>query len=162
MDGERTRTITWDDPTLMPALAAGMTGREALQAMLDGRVPGPPIMQTMNLVGTAVGDGVFEARCDPDESQFNPLGVIHGGVVSSLLDTVIGCATHSTLGVGVGYTSIDLHVRFLRPVLPASGPLIGTGRVVKPGRRVVFADGEVRDRTGALVATATSSLLVLA
>ena len=62
---------------------------------------------------------------------------------------------------GTGYTSIDLEVKYLRPILPANGELTAVGRVVKPGRRVVFADAELRDAAGALLATATSSLLVL-
>jgi uncharacterized protein (TIGR00369 family) len=77
-----------------------------------------------------------------------------------LLDTVAGCAVHTTLPAGVGYTSIELKVNYLRAVHASSGPLTAIGRVVKPGRRVAFAEGEVLDAAGRTVATATSSLLV--
>ena len=89
------------------------------------------------------------------------LGVIHGGLLCTLLDTVIGCATHTTLERGTGYTSIELKVSYLRPVTLDTGELTATGTVTKEGRRVVFADGVVTDAEGNLLATASSSLLVL-
>ncbi len=97
----------------------------------------------------------------PDESVYNPIGVVHGGLVCTLLDSVIGCAVHTTLPAGVGYTSIGLTVNYLRPVTADSGALTAVGRVTKPGRRVAFADGDVRDAAGRLVATATGSCLVM-
>jgi uncharacterized protein (TIGR00369 family) len=86
--------------------------------------------------------------------------VVHGGLVCTLLDTVAGCAVHTTLPAGFGYTSIELKVNYLRAVHLTSGPLTAVGTVVKPGRRVAFAEGEVYDAAGKVVATATSSLLV--
>ena len=98
----------------------------------------------------------------PDESSYNPIGLVHGGLVCTLLDSVVGCAVHTTLPAGVGYTSIDLQVSYLRPVHAHSGRLVAHGWVTKPGRRVAFAQGDVRDADGRLLATATSSLLIIA
>ena len=98
--------------------------------------------------------------CTVDESVYNPIGAVHGGLVCTLLDSVAGCAVHTTLPAGVGYTSIELKVTYLRAVTRASGPLTAVGTVVKPGRRVSFAEGQVFDAAGKLVATASSSLLV--
>jgi uncharacterized protein (TIGR00369 family) len=98
--------------------------------------------------------------CTLDESVYNPIGVVHGGLVCTLLDTVAGCAVHTTLPKGMGYTSIELKVSYLRPVHATSGPLTAIGRVVKPGRRVAFSEGEILDAQGRAVATASSSLLV--
>jgi uncharacterized protein (TIGR00369 family) len=106
-----------------------------------------------------VGRVVFE--CEPDESAYNPIGVVHGGLVCTLADTVAGCAVHTTLDAGVAYTSIDLNVSYLRPVTKDSGVLRATGRVTKPGRRVAFSSAEIADQAGKIVATATSSLLVM-
>ena len=106
-----------------------------------------------------VGRVVF--TCTPDESSYNPLGVVHGGLVCTLLDSVTGCAVHSTLDAGSSYTSIDLSVSYLRPVTVASGELTATGVATKVGRRVGFAEGRVLDAAGRAVATATSSLLVV-
>ena len=90
----------------------------------------------------------MEFGCTLDESVYNPIGVVHGGLVCTLLDTVAGCAVHTTLPPGVAYTSIELKVNYLRAVHAHSGPLTAIGRVVKPGRRVAFAEGEVLDAPG--------------
>ena len=108
----------------------------------------------------ALEEGRVEFGCTLDESVYNPIGVVHGGLVCTLLDTVAGCAVHTTLPQGFAYTSIELKVNYLRAVHATSGPLTAIGRVVKPGRRVAFAEGEVLDAQGRTVATASSSLLV--
>jgi uncharacterized protein (TIGR00369 family) len=106
-----------------------------------------------------VGRVVFV--CEPDESAYNPIGVVHGGLVCTLADTVAACAVHTTLDAGIAYTSIDLNVSYLRPVTVDSGLLRATGLVTKPGRRVAFSSAEIVDQAGRLVATATSSCLVM-
>ena len=85
---------------------------------------------------------------------------MHGGVLCTLLDTVVGCAVHTTLEAGWGYTSIDLNVNYLRPVTLKTGTLTAVGTLTKGGRRVSFAAGEIRDAAGALIATGTSSMLM--
>lgn len=112
----------------------------------------------MSLARVEEGTAVF--TCQPQESHYNPIGVVHGGLVCTLLDSALGCAVHTTLPAGIGYTSIEIRVSYLRPVTRHSGTLTCTGRVVKPGRRAAFAEGEVVDGAGKVVATATSSLLV--
>ena len=96
----------------------------------------------------------------PDESAYNPIGVVHGGLVCTLADSVAGCAVHTTLDAGIGYTSIDITVNYLRPVTVDSGTLVAVGRVTKPGRRVALAAAEIHDGAGRLVATASSNCLV--
>ena len=98
--------------------------------------------------------------CRPDESAYNPIGAIHGGVVCTLLDSVAGCALHTTLPQGKGYTSIEIKVNYLKAVRLNSGLLTATGTVVKSGARVGFTEGVVTDESGATVATATSTLLI--
>ena len=99
--------------------------------------------------------------CRPDESAYNPIGAVHGGLVCTLLDSVTGCALHSTLPQGKGYTSVEIKVNYLKAVRLNSGLLTATGTVVKSGSRVGFAEGVVTDESGgAVVATATSTLLV--
>jgi uncharacterized protein (TIGR00369 family) len=105
------------------------------------------------------GLAVFE--CTPDESVYNPIGLVHGGLACTLADSAAGCAVHTTLEPGARYTSIDITVNYLRPVTLASGTLVATGRVTKPGRRVALATAEVTDDAGRLVATATSNCLIL-
>ena len=105
-------------------------------------------------------EGRVVFSCQPDESAYNPIGAIHGGLVCTLLDSVTGCAVHSTLPQGKGYTSIEIKVNYLKAVRTSSGPLTATGTVVKSGSRVGFAEGVVTDASGAVVATASSTLLI--
>jgi uncharacterized protein (TIGR00369 family) len=156
----RSRTVTWHDPLITAAGALERTGLATMEAIRDGVLPPPPIARLMQMGITQIEEGRVEFTCEVDESVYNPIGVVHGGLVCTLLDTVAGCAVHTTLPAGVGYTSIELKVSYLRPVTAGSGPLTAVGRVVKPGRRVAFAEGEIRDAAGRPVATASSSLLV--
>jgi uncharacterized protein (TIGR00369 family) len=156
----RSRTVEWYDPMATAAGAAGLTGLEAMRAIRDGVLPPPPIATLLRMSVDDIEQGRVVFGCAVDESVYNPIGVVHGGLVCTLLDTVVGCAVHTTLPQGVGYTSIELKVNYLRAVHATSGPLRAEGRVVKPGSRVAFAEGEVTDAAGRTVATASGSLLV--
>ena len=156
----RSRTITWYDPMQVAAAGLSMSGIELLEAVRDGLVPPPPISQLFQMGIHTVEPGRVEFSCQIDESAYNPIGVVHGGLVCTMLDTVVGCAVHTTLPAGSGYTSIEIKVSYLRPVHGTSGPLVAVGTVAKPGRRVAFAEGSVTDASGKLVATASSTLLV--
>ncbi|MGY1778880.1 PaaI family thioesterase [Geodermatophilus sp. SYSU D01036] len=156
----RSRTVSWFDPMVTAAGGRERSGLETLEAVRDGVLPPPPIARLLQMDLVAVEEGRVEFTCAVDESVYNPIGVVHGGLVCTLLDSVAGCAVHTTLPHGVGYTSIELKVTYLRAVTRASGPLTAVGTVVKPGRRVAFAEGQVTDAAGKVVATASSSLLV--
>jgi uncharacterized protein (TIGR00369 family) len=156
----RSRTVTWHDPMITAAGAMERSGLETMEAIRDGVLPPPPIAKLVQMGITVLEEGRVEFTCELDESVYNPIGVVHGGLVCTMLDTVAGCAVHTTLPAGVAYTSIELKVSYLRAVHATSGPLTAIGRVVKPGRRVAFAEGEVLDAAGRTVATASSSLLV--
>ena len=156
----RSRTVTWYDPMITAAGALERSGLETMQAIRDGVLPPPPIAMLLQFDIRSLEEGRVEFGCTLDESAYNPIGVVHGGLVCTLLDTVAGCAVHTTLPSGTGYTSIEIKVNYLRPVHASSGPLTAIGRVTKPGRRVAFAEGEILDAQGRTVATASSSLLV--
>lgn len=156
---QRSKTISWHDPTVGATAMATMSGLDYLQAISAGRVPGAPIMALMGGEVESVTFGEVIFRCTPDESVYNPIGLVHGGLVCTLLDSVAGCAVHSTLPAGTGYTSLEIKVSYLRGV-HAGESLRAIGRVTKPGRRAAFAEGEVRDSQDRLVATASSTCLV--
>ncbi|MGY1695155.1 PaaI family thioesterase [Geodermatophilus sp. SYSU D00814] len=156
----RSRTVTWYDPMLTAAGGRERSGLETMEAVRDGVLPPPPISELVQMDVVAVEEGRVEFSCAVDESVYNPIGVVHGGLVCTLLDSVTGCAVHTTLPRGVGYTSIEIKVTYQRAVTRDSGPLTAVGTVVKPGRRVAFAEGQVLDAAGRVVATASSSLLV--
>ncbi|GAA2235699.1 PaaI family thioesterase [Herbiconiux moechotypicola] len=157
---DRSRLVEWNDPHLNARQAATMPGRDYLEGLVDGSIPRPPMGALMGMRLTAVGDGTATFVCTPDESHYNTIGIVHGGLVCTLLDSAVGCAVQSTLPAGVGYTSIELKVSYLRPLHHDSGEITCVGTVVKPGRRVAFAEGVVTDAQGKTIATATSSLLV--
>ncbi|MBO9577180.1 MAG: PaaI family thioesterase [Microbacteriaceae bacterium] len=155
------RTLTWADPGAVLERASGLTGIEMLRALRDGVLPPPPMAVTMNASIREVEEGRVVFECVPGEEHYNPLGTVHGGYACTALDTVTGCAAQTTLPAGVGYTSIEIAVKYLRPITLRTGPLRVVGTVTKPGRRVIFAEGAILDAGGTTLATASSSLLVL-
>jgi uncharacterized protein (TIGR00369 family) len=158
---QREKNVTWFDPMRTAAKGRTMSGRDFLEAIRDGLLPAPPIGKLMDFSIEEVAEGRVVFTCTPDESVYNPIGVVHGGLVSTLCDTVIGCAVHSILEAGVGYTSIDLTVNYVRPVHANGTTLRATGTVIKAGRRVSFARAEIVDATGQVVATASGSVLIM-
>lgn len=155
----RTRELTWYDPMRLAAQAPLLPGVEFLRRMRDGAFPPPPIAAHFGLDIDEVEEGRVTFTCAPDESGFNPIGTIHGGVLCTLLDTVCGCAIQSVLPPGKGYTSVEIKVNYVKAVR-GGGTLTAEGTVVKAGSRVGFTEGAIRDASGALVATATSTLLI--
>jgi uncharacterized protein (TIGR00369 family) len=157
---QRTKTVTWHSPGPSTAKGLAMSGVDYLRAMVDGDLPQPPIGGLMQFEIAEVEPGRVVFTCVPDESAYNPIGTIHGGLICTLLDSVTACAIHSTLPKGKGHTSIEIKVSYLKAVRLTSGLLTATGTVVKSGSRVGFAEGVVTDAGGAVVATATSTLLI--
>ncbi|MEU0470363.1 MULTISPECIES: PaaI family thioesterase [Amycolatopsis] len=159
-DNRTSRVLTWTDPAEVVAGIAELDGIDAMRALRDGELPAPPIAHTMNFTPVEVDHGRVVFTCTPGAEHYNPLGVVHGGLACTLLDTVAGCAAHTTLKAGQRYTSIEITVKYLRPITLDTGPLTATGVVTKAGSRVIFADAEIRDRSAKVVATGSSSLLV--
>jgi len=138
----RTKTVTWFDPMLGAAEGLRMAGLDYLSAIRDGVLPPAPISGLMEFGVSEVEHGRVSFTCRPDESAYNPIGVVHGGLVCTLLDSVTACAVHSTLPVGKGYTSIEIKVSYLKAVTARSGVLTATGTVVKVGSRVGFSEAK--------------------
>jgi uncharacterized protein (TIGR00369 family) len=157
---EQSRLISWRDPITTQATVASMSGLSYWKAVADGHLPPPPIGELMQMRAVAVDNGRISFSCTPDESMYNSFGMVHGGAVCTLLDTVAACALHTTLPQGTGYTSVEIKVNYLKAVTVDSGPLTAVGSVIKAGSRVGFAEGEVTDAAGNLVATASTTLLI--
>src|SRR5215212_5646014 len=156
----RSRTHSWTDPAAHGSLVGTRSGLELLSAMATGELPAPPVMQLIDMAGMEVEEGSVTVHLDPQEFHYNPLGTVHGGVLSTLLDTAAACSVHTTLPAGVGYTSLDLNVKFLRPVTVTSGRITCRGSVLQRGRRTALAEARMTDAAGRLVAHATSSCLI--
>ncbi len=141
---------------------AAMSGLDVLMAMRDGLLPPAPIAETLGRGGFDGEHGSISVELEPELRHYNPLGTVHGGVISTMLDTAAGCSVHSTLGPGEGYTSLDLTVKFLRPATVDSGRLKAVGKVIQRGRRTALAEAQLFDAEGRLVAHATSSCMIFA
>ncbi|WP_410592093.1 PaaI family thioesterase [Amycolatopsis sp. lyj-23] len=156
----RSKTITWQDPLESARLGTTMSGLEYMRAIAEGRVPPAPIAAHFGMRWEHVEAGEVVAVAEPDESLYNPIGMVHGGVAATMLDSVIGCAVHTTLPAGVGYASVELKVSYLRAIHAGRGEIRATGRVVKEGSRIAFAEGEIRDAEGKLLATASGTCVI--
>lgn len=139
----------------------GLTGLEMLQAIIGGALPAPPIGATMGfrLVEVALGRAVFEGAAGPH--LLNPLGGVHGGVALTLIDSAAGCAVHSELPAGVGYTTVETKVNFTRPIPPDGTPVRCEGRVVTRGRQIATAEARLLSPDGKVLAHGTSTLIIL-
>jgi uncharacterized protein (TIGR00369 family) len=156
----RTRTVSWHDPLLSAASAERLSGREFLQKIIDGKLPPPPIANLFGARLVSVGEGEALFRCEPDESTYNPIGMVHGGFLCTLLDSAAGCAVHTLLPAGVGYASIEIKVSFLKAVRAGSGEVDVRGHALRVGQRVAFAEAHalVGDQ---LVGHATTSIALV-
>jgi uncharacterized protein (TIGR00369 family) len=119
----RTRSFSWEDPAATAAAAVELPGLECMRAIIDGRLPPPPIARLLDFT-------IFE-------------GSVHGGIAATILDSCMGCAVHTTLEAGIGYTTTDLQVRYIRAMSDASGRVLAEGRVVHRGRRTATAEGRL-------------------
>lgn len=134
-----------------------LSGLEFLSGTLAGDLPEPPFGEVADVHPVSVETGTVTFEATPAERFLNPMGTVHGGWISLVLDTVMGCAVHSILERGRGYTTLELKVQFLRPVARDAGRLLATGRLVSGGRSVAFAEGDLRDAAGTVLATATTT-----
>ncbi|MEU8076963.1 PaaI family thioesterase [Catellatospora citrea] len=159
-DPERTRTFSWSDPRRNAAELGRLSGLELLHAMARGELPAPPVMHLLGMDSVQAEEGRVVVTMRAQEFHYNPLGGVHGGILATLLDTAAACAVHSTLPAGVGYTSLDLTTKFLRPVSVDSGLLRCEGTVLSRGRRTALAQAQLTDDRGRLLAHATSSCLI--
>ncbi|MFD9461911.1 PaaI family thioesterase [Streptomyces sp. NPDC060027] len=156
----RSRTYDWEDPTVSAAAVGRYSGLDFLREMQAGRLPAPPISATLGMTLEEVEHGRVVFALVPGEEHYNPIGSVHGGVYATLLDSAAGCAVQSVLPPGTGYTSLDLTVKFLRPITVDTGPVRAVGTVVNSGRRTALAQAELFDAADRLLAHTTSSCLL--
>ena len=150
------------DEGLGPTAAGERDGLGLLEAMIDGGGSPAAIGRTMGfrLVEIGRGRALFEGQ--PGPHLLNPLGQVHGGYALTLIDSACGCAVHSELDAGVGYTTVETKVNFTRPIDPNGGPVRCEGRVLSRGRTIATAEAFLRSAEGKLLAHGTSTLIILA
>ena len=160
--GTRSRTLSWQDPSETAAIGASMTGIEYMQALAAGELPPPPIAVLMNMAPIELEPGRVLFAGHPGEEHYNPIGVVHGGYAATLLDSALGCAVHTTLPAGVGYTSLGLEAKFVRPISRDTGQVLCRAEVLHRGRRQATAEASLRSaQSGKLLAHGTSTCMIL-
>jgi len=141
--------------------AAAMTGREMLQAIIDGRLPQPPISKTFSFWLAEVGEGFAAFEGDTGPHLLNPMGVVHGGWALTLIDSVTACAAQTLLPAGVGSTTIETKANFSRRIAPDTGRVRAEARVVSQGRQIISTQGQLCGPDGRVLAHGTSTIMVL-
>jgi uncharacterized protein (TIGR00369 family) len=161
MSDERTRTFSWEDPMLGASAAMTMSGLEYLQAMGRGEVPVPPISKLMNMSGMEVSAGRVVFSVVPEEYHYNPIGMVHGGLAATILDSALGCAVQTMLPAGVGYSTLELKVNYVRAMTIKTGRVRAIGEIIHIGRTTAIAEAKLLDDQDKLYAFATTTCLIM-
>ncbi|WP_018156507.1 PaaI family thioesterase [Demetria terragena] len=156
----RERTHTWSDPRILARAAGELDGIEFLNQISGGELPLPPVSSTTGIMPVEAGDGWAVFEMEPAEWHFNPIGSVHGGILSTIADSALGCAVQTRLPAGTGYTSLDLTIKFTRAANLDSDLLRCRGDVVTMGRRTATAEATIVDAKGRTVAHAMATCLL--
>ena len=144
-----------------PEDIAGLSGLEFLGAMIAGRLPSPAMSATLGFRLVEVGEGLAIFEGEPSAGLLNPLGSVHGGWALTLIDSAAGCALHTLLPAGIGYSTVETKVNFTRPISPDGGTVRCEGRVLSRGRQIGTAEARLSSADGKLLAHGTSTLIIL-
>jgi uncharacterized protein (TIGR00369 family) len=161
IEGDRTRVITWEDPTETVQTGKSISGIAFLRAMQSGELPPPPFAALLGIWITEVSEGRVVFATEPSEYHYNPLGTVHGGVIATLLDSALGCAVQSMLPAGTSYTTLELKVNYLRPITEKTGTVYAEGKIIHLGGRIATAEARLTDAKGKLYAHATTTCIIL-
>jgi len=158
---QRSITISWDDPMAAFAAGKGLSGLQYMEKLIAGEIAPPPIMKLIgyDLVEVAPGHAVFATT--PAEQHYNPIGVVHGGIAMTLLDSAMGCAVHTTLPRGMGYTTLEVKINLVRAITRETGQLRAIGKVIHQGRSTATAEARLEDAAGKLYAHSTTTCILI-
>jgi uncharacterized protein (TIGR00369 family) len=159
---DRSREYSWSDPSISASALAGRSGLDLMRGLISGELPTPPMSRTMGFDIVEAEEGRVVFTFTPAEFHYNPMGFVHGGAVATVLDTVAGACVQTLLAPGTSMTSVDLSVKYLRPLTVDAGPLRAVGTVLSRGRRTALGQAELRDAADRLVAHGTSTCLIFA
>jgi len=137
-----------------------MSGLEFVQGLADGTLPLNTIAQTLGYDVTEAETGRVVVTAEPRDIHLNPAGTVHGGLAATMLDSCMGLAIQSTLQKGVGSTTVEFKISFVRPITPDTGAIRAEGTVISRGRRVGSAEGRVTDGEGRLLVHGTTTCLI--
>lgn len=156
----RQRLVRWEDPHALAAAGRTLSGRDYLEAIRSGLLPRPPVAALIDFTFDTVKEGHAVMSLLPAEEHYNPIGSVHGGIIATLLDSVMGCAVHASLPQGRGYTTLEIKVNYLRAVTHATGRVRAEGSIIHVGRQMAAAEARLFDAADRLYAHATTTCLV--
>ena len=148
------------DPISLAARGRELSGMEYIQAIFAGELPPPPISELMGFRGVSAEPGRAVFEMEPGPQHYNPIGSVHGGIALTLLDSAMGCAVHTLLERGVGYTTLEVKTNFVRPITADTGLDPLRGRRHPRGSRIATAEGKLTDANGKLLAHGTTTCLI--
>jgi uncharacterized protein (TIGR00369 family) len=148
------------DPAAIAARGLELSGMEYIRAIFEGELPAPPISQLIGFRGVSAEPGRAVFEMEPGPQHYNPIGSVHGGVALTLLDSAMGCAVHTLLEAGVGYTTLEVKTNFVRPITADTGLIRCEGIVIHQGSRIATAEGKLTDSSGKLLAHGTTTCLI--
>lgn len=157
---ERTLTVSWEDPRPTAEAGRGLSGLEYLRKIVAGELPRPPISALMNFSLAELSEGYAVFAVEPAEYHYNPIGIVHGGLAATLLDSAMGCAVHSMLPAGTGYTTLEIKVNFVRALTAETGRVRCEAKLIHIGGRTATAEGRIVDEGGKLYAHGTTTCLI--
>ena len=157
----RSLTVSWEDPLAAHAAGKSLGGLEYMNEMIAGRIPVPPIMRLLGYRLAQVGEGLAVFECEPGEQHYNPIGVVHGGLGMTLLDSAMGCCVHTRLPANTGYTTLEVKVNLVRAITAKTGTLRATGKVIHLGGKTATAEARLEDMAGKLYAHGTTTCIIL-
>jgi uncharacterized protein (TIGR00369 family) len=157
----RSLTVSWQDPIAAFDAGKNLSGLEYMKEMIAGRIAAPPIMSLMGFRLAQVGDGLAVFECEPGEQHYNPIGVVHGGLAMTLLDSAMGCCVHTRLPAKVGYTTLEAKVNMVRAITAKTGTIRATGKVIHLGGKTATAEARLEDAAGKLYAHGTTTCIIL-
>ncbi len=159
-ESRRIHTVTWEDPEVSARDAASIGGLDYLRAIMEGKIAPPPVAMLLGyqLREIDVGRVVFEL--EPAEYHYNPFASMHGGIMSTVLDSAMTSAILTTLPAGVGCSTLEIKVNFVRPITTRTGLVRCEGKIVHGGNRIAIAEGRITDSRDKLCSFAVSTCLV--
>ncbi|MFD2033772.1 PaaI family thioesterase [Belliella marina] len=161
MKTNRKRTYEWMNPLETADKAKTMSGFDFLNSISKGETPLPPIAETLEFhpLSVEIGRVVFEFEAK--EYHYNPIGSVHGGVISTVLDTVMGCTVHSMLPQGVIYTTLELKINFIKAVTIKNGKMKAEARIIHLGKNTALVEADLRDEQGHVYAHGVSTCMII-
>jgi uncharacterized protein (TIGR00369 family) len=146
--------------TVSPDQQKQMSGLEFVQGLADGTLPLNTIARTLGYDIVEAENGRVVVTAEPKEIHLNPAGTVHGGLAATMLDSCMGLAIQSTLEKGIGSTTLEFKISFIRPITPETGPIKAEGTVISRGRRIGTAEGRLTDSNGRLLVHGTTTCLI--